>query len=769
MTQVEDSIFQLLDLNQEKVLQIEKFVNLMIDLKIIEPPEHFSEVLTIEVNSEEDIYQDAKFKHESIQSISDIVLDIYQPQLPSSSGVEESESVVNASQVTEDKNLLQSNLSNYDDNIDVFPGVEEQLEKAVYASTSTDEKKLDKSNLENSDDAIDAFKKLQYILVGNELNDLHHIADVIQQHLTNVEHQVYDPEAVIKRLIPLIGEILKQKIADSQEEIVQAIAPIIDQTIQKRIEQNKASMSVALAPAIPQAISRQISIDPEEFSRAIAPTLGRAIKKQIEIESDIVVDALYPIIGSTISKYMAETIRAINQQVEETFSIEGIKRKINAKLQGVSEAELILKEAIPFTIQAIFLIHKTSGLVIADIQPSDVERLESDMIAGMLTAIRSFANDCITRSGSVSELDAIDYGTSKIILEVAGYCYLAIVIQGKPPKDFLDKMRQILKIILKDYGDAIEKFDGDSETIPNQLHPLLSTLRNDYSKAKNNQAKSSPLLIISLTLLSIIVVPLGIWQYRNGVISTIENQTSLALASTPELAVYRLTVEENQGKLKLKGKVPNQFLREKAGQITGITAKNWLIDNQILAVEVPADPILAAAEVKRVTAVLNQIDGIAISTQYIDNKVFVEGRVSRYGDAIKATKAFEQIPGVKSISNAVELKSLQIDLRFYFAEDSANLIPADLNSKVKQVKLLLNQQPSKYLKIIGYSYSQNENYTGNLAIQRAKAVKQALINQGVNPSRLQVLGRNGFPPGIDSNQPTWLKRCVVLEPIDKQL
>ena len=78
-----------------------------------------------------------------------------------------------------------------------------------------------------------------------------------------------------------------------------------------------------------------------------------------------------------------------------------------------------MQEAIPYEVQAIFLIHKASGLVIGELQPDLAHHLESDLLAGMLTAIRSFATDLIAES---SELDEIDYGESKIILEVAGYC-----------------------------------------------------------------------------------------------------------------------------------------------------------------------------------------------------------------------------------------------------------------------------------------------------------------------------------------------------------
>ncbi|MGF2039491.1 MAG: OmpA family protein [Nostoc sp. CmiVER01] len=726
MTQVENSISQSIELKPGKAGELDNLLHLLIELKIIESPEQSCSLLPPE----------NEYIPEEIEllQLAPVTLEVCEAYLESNFNV--IQNISNSSQTTQ-----------------------EELEKSIEMVAQFEEK------LDNSEDAL---QKLREILVGYELAEINNITAKTEQKLTKIENQIYDSKELINLLLPCISELLRLKITESKEEIVEIIAPILDQTIRSRTEQNKISMGEAIAPVIPLAISQQIIIAPEEISDAIAPTMGRAIKKQIEIEQNIVVDALYPIIGSTIAKYMAETIRAINQQVEETLSIEGIKRKIRAKLQGVSEAELILKEALPFTIQAIFLIHKASGLVISDIQHSDVEQLEAEMVAGMLTAIRSFANDCINQSGSITELDAIEYGTSKIILEVAGYCYLAIVVRGEPSKNFICKMRQIFSIVVKKYGDVIEKFDGDPDLIPLEVHTLLEQLK-DTDIQDTNKTKISPLLVLGLTFISTILIPWGIWQYRSGVIHAIENKTSLALTSVPELAVYRLTVQAEHNKLKLTGRLPNQLLRHKAEQIVKITSPNWLIDNQILLVEVPADPVLAAAEVKRITAVLNQTDDIAISAQYIAGKVAIEGTVNRIADAQIIAHAFEQIPGVKSVSSAVRIQPPHIEVRFYFQPDSASLMKADALHKVQQVKFFLNQHPNKHLKIIGYSYDRTGvNKSQKLALARAKAVQQALVKLGIEPSRLQVIGRTNLPPGIDVTHPLWLSRCVALEVINNQ-
>ena len=51
-----------------------------------------------------------------------------------------------------------------------------------------------------------------------------------------------------------------------------------------------------------------------------------------------------------------------------------------------------------------------------------------------------------------------------------------------------------------------------------------------------------------------------------------------------------------------------------------------------------------------------------------------------------------------------------------------------------------------------------------MALKRARTVKQALVDKGVESARLEVAGKTSLPPGVDINQPEWQRRSVVLEP-----
>ncbi len=619
-------------------------------------------------------------------------------------------------------------------------------------------------------------------IAGLESDDLRAVIAKIEQKLADVERQT----GVINPLMPLVSELVGMDLTISQEESIRVIVPIIDKVIEQRSREDREAMSAALADLLPGAISKQIQNSPEEIAKAIgpemsaaikeqmriqrdsisevlAPEMGRAIKAQIELERDSMVDALYPVIGSTISKYMADVICSINENVENALSPEGIKHKIRATMQGVSEAELILQESKAFATQAVFLIHKESGLVIAEAQPESEQRMESEMVAGMLTEIRSFVNDCIVQSGEMSELDAIDYGESKIILEVAGYSYLAVVVKGEPSKQLLVQIRQTLGTIVQRYGKQVSEFDGGPATIPEQVVQLIEKLLQTGSKDKAFKPPTT-LLVIGVAVLSAVLLPWGIHQHRSSIDRLLEEQTTAALASAPELSVYNIAASASKETLILKGRVPNQYLRLKAEVIAKNQVPAVEVDNQIIAVEVPPDPVLAAKEVERVTKMLNQREGVSISTLYEAENVTVQGRVFEVEDAQQIPQALEEIPGVSSVFSTLKLKVNPLDSRLYFDLGSAELHPGSRSGKLVKIKEFMDEYPEIHLMVIGHSDKIGSRAKNQqLSLQRALVVKRALESMGVDPRRLQVFGTAKSPPDVKDSSPPELSRCVRFE------
>jgi len=610
------------------------------------------------------------------------------------------------------------------------------------------------------------------------------------EEVQGIETENATPEDLadaVNSLIPLIVGLLEFKLDNSREGILQTVRPVLDRLIEERSIEDLPKMATAIAKILPEAIEAEIRLNPQAIAKAIAPEIalsikeqilldasaisqtlgpemGKAIKTQIELERDAMVDALYPVIGTTIAKYMVEVVQDINSRVEKTLSFEGIKRKFKAKIQGVSEAELIFKESVGYRVRAIFLIDKDSGLVIQEIQIPGERQLDSDMLAGMLTAIRSFANDCIA---SGSELDAIDYGDWQIPIEVAGYCYLAVIVAGEPPREFITKTRRVLGEIVMEHDEAIQNFNGNLADVPVAIRTKLEQLTE--VKQHQPQKSSAPLLLwLLIFLLGIVLVPWGVNSYRARVAHRIEQSTAIQLDTAPELSVYRLDPKVQQGKLILQGRVPDQYLRDRATTIVqGIADQNKLqMDNQIVAVNVPASPILIIGEMQRLTKLFNQQPQISIQTTYQPQTLTVQGVVLNESTRQIIGEAFKQIPGVEQVVFNLDQQLPIVKQRIHFKSGSEELDFADNFSKINAVKTILQQHPQLSLKLVVHNDGVGSSVVNQrLSQKRCQSVKTALVARGIQADRLITNCNLLFSAkNKDNGQGTWLKRYVSFEP-----
>ncbi|MBP0016858.1 MAG: BON domain-containing protein [Cyanobacteria bacterium SBLK] len=595
--------------------------------------------------------------------------------------------------------------------------------------------------------------------------------EATQRQLARLDRKLHDPEILGKLIFPIFGKLLQNKIDLEPEEVVKAFAPLIDLIIGERSLEDKAAMSRALAGIIPGALSKQIGDAPDEVVQAIAPAIGRSIKEQIRLDKEAMVDALYPVIGNSVSKYMGEAIENINKQIESAFSIQGIYRKLRARLKGVSEGELLLGQSIPFEVQAAFLIHKESGLVIAEAQKSGAESLEADMMAGMLTAIRSFASECVPQAGKTSELTEVDYESFQIVMEVAGYCYIATVTQGDPPPGFYSKLRNTLSAIILNYsyGELIEKYNGDPSTIPPAVNELLvSLIYNPIEVEPARKPKPFGVLAIALLLFCSIGIPWGFSFYRQQSALGLQRQIMATLQANEELAFYRVRAEARKKTVTLTGQVPSDRLRQQAENIAVSLAPHWGLKNEIATVGLPRDPERLRLELERQSWVFNQLPGVKITTRYDKAKglAIVEGGIAENEQGEKIVETFEKIPGVNSVLLTLSATPVPSQERICFDRGGLEISRRDINEKLLPLAEYLKNNPEVKLRIIGHADNQGEaDLTEDLAPRRAVVVRSILRDAGVAIERLETTTgiRNQFPPGVTTSDPLWVSRCVRFE------
>lgn len=183
----------------------------------------------------------------------------------------------------------------------------------------------------------------------------------------------------------------------------------------------------------------------ETFQREIPETMGPAItaalRKQIKDSQQEIIDLLYPLIGKMISKYIRVEIQRLSekmdQQFKSTFSWEVWVRRIKAWFSGSNQGDVSLVELVQPEIVEVFMVSKGSGILLGNFSKS--ETVEKEMVAGMLTAIKSFAEDAFKKGSD--QLELIEYESFKIRIFNMGSFYLAITISGVLNEEFNSKLQ----------------------------------------------------------------------------------------------------------------------------------------------------------------------------------------------------------------------------------------------------------------------------------------------------------------------------------------
>lgn len=217
--------------------------------------------------------------------------------------------------------------------------------------------------------------------------------------------------------------ILKDILLTDEREYVSSIQKKI--TILEEEIKNK-DISEQVDPIVTKKLNNFV----QEIPRTLGPTITKTLKAEIKNSQDAVVEALYPIMGKMIKKYIQNEIQLlserINSQVDNAFSFKSLKRKIKAMFTKTKESDLILQEQIKPEIEQLMVIEKGSGLIISDY--SRTRNIEEDMVAGMLTAIKSFAEDAFSKQDQ--SLQYIEYDNYHIHIQNFSAYYIAVVISG---------------------------------------------------------------------------------------------------------------------------------------------------------------------------------------------------------------------------------------------------------------------------------------------------------------------------------------------------
>ncbi|MDM8519233.1 SH3 domain-containing protein [Anaerolineales bacterium HSG6] len=303
-----------------------------------------------------------------------------------------------------------------------------------------------------------------------------------------------------------------------------------------------------ISEVISEILDQKIMNSRDELARSFGPVISESIRHQVYHSRSDIIDALHPVMGDLINKAVREAIRNLAQNIDNRVRQDAnpinIGRRFKAQyIEGIPASEYRLREALPYVVQEVFLIHRESGLLIHHFSRDPDNAEDRDLVSGMLTAIRDFAREAFGR-GSSGELGSIEYESKNIILEAGGAAYLAVVIDGTEPQGFREQMRAVLFSLHKQHYESLKEFDGGDEKLNETAKSVIVSSfqqESDQKKATKplNPFQRTILFTLAVLLIVMLCLPIqlcGLWMWR------VESTLTALANSTPQTIMLPVTV-----------------------------------------------------------------------------------------------------------------------------------------------------------------------------------------------------------------------------------
>lgn len=292
---------------------------------------------------------------------------------------------------------------------------------------------------------------------------------------------------------------------------------------------------------LPDAVTVRSRQD-DELSKALGPTITTAIERSVRKNPQPLVDAIFPVMGPAIRRAISVAlngmVQSLNQSMAYSFSVQGLKWRIEAWRTGKSFAEVVMLHTLLYRVEQVFLIHRETGLLLQHVVAGGAATQDADMVSSMLTAIQDFAHDSFN-SREEDQLETFEVGDLTVWIEQGPLAVMAAVIRGTAPQELRPVFQETLETIHLQFHNALADFSGDASQF-DAARPLLEDcLHTQLDEAKQAAApKRIPIPIIVIA--SLIIVAILVWGFFalrdsrrwNAYVERVKNEPGVVVTDT---------------------------------------------------------------------------------------------------------------------------------------------------------------------------------------------------------------------------------------------
>ncbi len=499
-----------------------------------------------------------------------------------------------------------------------------------------------------------------------------------------------------------------------------------------------------LSEVIPEAMMLRSGRD-DKLTAAIMPNVEKALDASVKRNSSILVDTLFPLIGPVIRKSIGEALRervlSFNQGLEHTFSLRGLKWRLEAMRTGQTFGEVVFLNTLVYRVEQVFLIHKQTGLVLQHVVWRGVADQDADMVASMLTAIQDFARDSFSLETGEA-LETLQIGDLTVWIENGPHAVLAAVIRGNAPHEFRSVLQNALETIHLQQKDLLESFDGEVAPFEASRPHLEACL----VQAEREQDKRPPLfalIIIGIVIAGLIV--LGVRGSRNRVrwAHYLENLKG-------EQGIVVTSVEKRGGKYYVSG------LRDQLAADPDKMLRNANLNpEKLVGTWEPYQAMYPEFVLERARTATQPPGTVALA---IDDGVLAISGSARHRWIEDARRVALAVPGVYRLDDTdlidTDVVNLQSTVRAInrrmprFIYNTRNLVEGQddliqaLVTEIQELRRLADMVDTGYrIRLVGHTDSSGgERSNLRLSERRAEKIASILVSNGLDETFFSMVG-----------------------------
>ena len=261
--------------------------------------------------------------------------------------------------------------------------------------------------------------------------------------------------------------------------------------------------------------------------------MEESIAHSIENNKASIVTSLYPVVGSLVRKsvsvFFNSFIEKLNNLIEYSLTIKGIKWRFNAWKQGISFTQYVIKQSFVYRVEDVMLIHRETGTLLIDVASDHSDCNDPELMSAMLTAINDFMADSFQHDEEVL-LDTIKTKNLTLTIASGPKAILVAAVSGMPPVELQEHLQQTLEEVHELLLDDLLNYSGDNANFVNAEPHLRSCLLSELNSDNQQQKKPVWGLALLLSALTLIVYQLfGYWQQQQllGQINNLQPQSGI--------------------------------------------------------------------------------------------------------------------------------------------------------------------------------------------------------------------------------------------------